>query len=133
MDQFVLGNTDFAVDRSASPVQVSPDGLITVVVCGTGEAVEAQRDTDPFGWAIHPPTLHLTAAPATWAGDVATARIEDATSDLYDVGLYRHEHGDVTVDLTLDPARTPHIGGTALVSGHAEPIGRQVGRSLLPS
>ncbi|MFJ4577054.1 hypothetical protein ACIP4W_37905 [Streptomyces sp. NPDC088846] len=133
MDRFVLGNTDFAVDRSASSVQVAPDGLVTVVVCGTDEAVDAQRDTDPFSWAIHPPTLYVTAVPATWTGDVATVRIDEAVSDLYDVGLYLHEHGDVIVELTLDRARALHISGSAQVSGHAEPIDIKVGLPLLPS
>ncbi|MFD7495125.1 hypothetical protein ACFV8T_22325 [Streptomyces sp. NPDC059832] len=131
MDRFVLGDTDFAVDRSESSVRTAPDGLVTVGVWGTAEALDAQGDTGPFGWAVHPPRLYLTAVPATWTGGVAVIRIDDTMSGLCDIGLYLHEHGDVTGELTLDPARTLRISGSAQIGGRAESIDVQVDFPLL--
>ncbi|GAA2446111.1 hypothetical protein GCM10010433_54600 [Streptomyces pulveraceus] len=130
MDTFVLGDTDFAVDRSESSVQVSPDGLVTVSLWGTIEALDGQGDGGPFGWALHPPHLYLTAVPAAWTDDVATMSIDEAMADLYDIGLYLHEHGDVTGELTLDPARALCFSGSVRVLGRVESVEVRLGLPL---
>ncbi|SFY40533.1 hypothetical protein OH786_32340 [Streptomyces atratus] len=132
MDRFVLKDTDFAVDRSESSVQVAPDGTVTIELWGAAEALDAQCDTSPFACAIHPSRLCLTAVPVTWTGDVATVRFDDSMADLYDIGLYLHEHGDIVGELTLDPARTLRIRGSAQVNGRAESMDVQVGLPMPP-
>ncbi|MFD0339881.1 hypothetical protein ACFVH0_14485 [Streptomyces sp. NPDC127117] len=132
MDRFVLGDTDFGVDRSESSVQVAPDGRVTIEVWGTAGALDALPETSRFAWAVHPPRLYLTEVPVAWSGDVATVRFDDSMADLYDIGLYLHEHGDVIGELTLDPARSLRIGGSARVNGRTEPIDVEVGLPLLP-
>ncbi|WP_405719781.1 hypothetical protein [Streptomyces sp. NBC_00046] len=131
MDRFVLGGTDFAVDRSASSVEPAPDGTVTIEVWGTDEAFEAQGDTGPFAWVTRPPRLYLTAVPAVRTGDVATVAFDDGMADLYDIGLYLHERGDVIGELTVDPARTLRISGSAQVNGRAESMDVQVSLPLL--
>ncbi|MCX4850864.1 hypothetical protein [Streptomyces sp. NBC_00893] len=132
MDRFVLGDTDFAVDRSESSVRTAPDGTVTIEVWGTDGALDAQPDTGRYAWAIHPPRLYLTEVPAAWSGAVATVRFDDSMADRYDIGLYLHEHGDVIGELTLDPARSLRVRGSAQVNGRTEPIDVEVGLPLLP-
>ncbi|RPK66171.1 hypothetical protein EES42_23950 [Streptomyces sp. ADI95-17] len=132
MDRFVLGDTDFAVDRSESSVDMAPDGTVTIEVWGTAEALDAQPDTGRYAWAIHPPRLYLTDVPVARSGAVATARLDDSMADRYDIGLYLHEHGDVIGELILDPARSLRISGSAQVNGRTEPIDVEVELPLPP-
>jgi hypothetical protein len=132
VDRFVLGDTDFAVDRSESSVRVAPDGTVTIEVWGAAEALDAQPDTGRFAWAIHPPRLYFTEVPVTRSGDVATVRFDDGMADLYDIGLYLHEHGDVIGELTLDPACSLRVSGSAQVNGRTESIDVEVTLPLPP-
>ncbi len=100
-DTFVIGGTDFGVDRGSVKVEfpLRPDGLVNVhlEVGGDESVFESVCDDERWSWALYPPFFYVRMFPVSPADAELVRPIQITKRDeTFEMNLYMMEYCEVT-------------------------------------
>ena len=99
-DSFVIGETEFGVDRASVKVEfpLRPDGLanVHIEVGGDKSVFESLSEDERWSWALYPPAFSIRQYPVSPEDAKLSGPIEIAARDqTFEMDLYMMEYCEV--------------------------------------
>lgn len=129
MGEFVIGDTDFGIDRASVIFDLVPgdDGTVLLTVEFEGREVDFDRIQeergDQWGWASYPPSFYLRDFPVAAAGaGTITTVLDRKAYQQYEVALYMMEHNTVEGSINITAGTQIEIIGQVDLMGKLTPF-----------
>src|SRR5262249_13897315 len=133
MAEFILANTNFAIDDEKSQIALAPgkkgELLLTLEIHGDQEVFDRlnAEERSEWSWALYPPHFYLRNYPVPLAArdKSVSVKLKPEDSANYDVALYMMEHNDVErVVIQISKGTQVEVSGRvaagALIEGQPE-------------